>query len=84
MRNGFQHIDENIEKWATQKGFPPFADRTICTRSVLNELSLSESAFMRNIDPETLVLSFGTDEYDLCEIFNALSAVANAAQGALP
>jgi hypothetical protein len=82
VRNGFQHIDSRIEEWALQDGWPSYADRTILSQSVLDELHLPASAFMRNIDPETSVVSFGTEQLNLGEIHEALSELAEAAHDA--
>jgi len=66
FRNHFEHFDERIETWVAAQETSNLVDSNIVPREMV--AGLPEAAFLRNLDPTTLVLSFRGDEYDLRKV----------------
>lgn len=84
LRNHFEHFDDRIEAWATSRSAKGFVDSNIMPlRSV--SFGMDTADYLRNLDPETLVLTYRGDTYDLksviAELQNLLKNVDAAPSG---
>lgn len=65
FRNHFEHYDDRIEEWAVTSQRKNYADMNIMTPGGISGIDIKD--FMRNLDPNALILTFHGDSYDLID-----------------
>lgn len=69
MRNHYEHFDERLEGWF-DSGVRSFIDCNIMASGDFQQLQvLGQKAFLRNLDPDTYLLTFWGQEFDLLSIY---------------
>ena len=76
FRNHFEHFDERLENWAMTSKRKVFVD--------FNVASVEGPAdFMRNLDPNSLTLTFRGETYELGSVERALKEIQKVAEARL-
>jgi len=73
LRNHFEHYDERTEKWAAEDPTRTYVDSNI---GPLSAFAVGDpSRFMRNFDPETIVVSFRGESFEIQPVVEAAQAI---------
>jgi len=70
FRNHFEHFDERLETWVENRGTSSLVDSNLLPPGLIT--GLPEEAFLRNLDPTTLALTYRGDRYELREVAEAV------------
>ncbi len=75
FRNYFEHFDESLDKWARSSEHKNFVDSNIASVGGSGTRDI-----MRNLDPDSLTLTFHGDSYELPRIAEELKPIQKAAE----
>lgn len=68
VRNAFEHYDEKLDEWQIESKNHIYIDSNIGNKNSIKIDTDQPTAYMRNFDPESKVLTFRDEEYDTLKI----------------
>jgi hypothetical protein len=80
VRNGLEHFDERIDRWAATSQRHNFADRIVMPPGAI--VGLDPSYFARSFDPSSTVISVFGDSVDLKAVIAEVQAIVGRVQAA--
>jgi hypothetical protein len=81
FRNHFEHFDERLEDWAMASRNKVFVDFNVAPAGGI--VGPDPADFMRNLDPNTLTLTFRGETYELGSVERALRDIQKVAEAKL-
>jgi hypothetical protein len=76
FRNHFEHFDERLEEWAMTSAGGNLVDMNIMPPGTISGIDPKD--FLRNLDQQTLILTFRGDSYDLQAVEAEINEINNA------
>ena len=78
FRDHFEHFDERLESWTMSSPRRNFVDMNIMPPGAI--AGVDPHDFHRNLDPSSLILTFGGDTYDIPKVEAALKGIVQTAE----
>jgi len=77
FRNHFEHYDDRIQEWAASSVRRNYADMNIMPPGAISGIDIND--FMRNLEPNTLTLTFHGESYNLLDAESEIKRIFSRA-----